>query len=93
MIPAPHTPLFFQDEVEVLQQVKKGGTIHNMEDELAAKTQEVAELNQQLEEIRAAFGSEGVQQVSCFVFSHLPVHSEKDSSPTDFILKTSTWLN
>lgn len=34
-----------------------------MEDALAAKTQEVAELNQELEEIRAAFGSEGVQQV------------------------------
>lgn len=77
MTPAPHTPLFFQDEVEVLQQVKKGGTIHNMEDALAAKTQELAELNQELEEIRAAFGSEGVQQVSCFVFSLLPLHSEK----------------
>lgn len=35
-----------------------------MEDALAAKTQEVAELNQELEEIRAAFGSEGVQQVT-----------------------------
>lgn len=34
-----------------------------MEDALAAKTQEVAELNQELEEIRAVFGSEGVQQV------------------------------
>lgn len=40
-----------------------------MEDALAAKTQEVAELNQELEEIRAAFGSEGVQQVK--VVCHL----------------------
>lgn len=34
-----------------------------MEDALAAKTRAVEELNRELEEIRAAFGTEGVQQV------------------------------
>lgn len=48
-----------------------------MEDALAAKTQEVAELNQELEEIRAAFGSEGVQQVRCFVCGIPLLHSDK----------------
>lgn len=50
-----------QEEVEPLQQVTKGGT---MEDALAAKTQAVEELSRELEEIRAAFGTEGVQQVN-----------------------------
>lgn len=67
LTPPPLPTLFCQDE-EVLQQVKKRGTIHNMEDALAAKTQEVAELNQELEDIRAVFGSEGVQQVKVFDF-------------------------
>lgn len=35
-----------------------------MEDALAAKTQAVEELSRELEEIRAAFGTEGVQQVN-----------------------------
>lgn len=45
-------------------QVRKGGTIQDMEDALAAKTQAVVELSRELEEIRAAFGTEGVQQVN-----------------------------
>ncbi|XP_045915257.1 A-kinase anchor protein 9 isoform X4 [Micropterus dolomieu] len=52
-----------EDEVEPLQQVRKGGT---MEDALAAKTQAVEELSRELEEIRAAFGTEGVQQLQDF---------------------------
>lgn len=47
-----------------MQRVKKPGTIHDMEEALAAKTQAVAELSRELEEIRAAFGTEGVQQVN-----------------------------
>lgn len=53
-----------QDEVEPLQQIKKAGTIPDMEKALVAKTQVVEELTQELEEIRAAFGTEGVQQVN-----------------------------
>ncbi|XP_049891352.1 A-kinase anchor protein 9 isoform X3 [Epinephelus moara] len=54
---------FIWEEVEPLQQVTKGGT---MEDALAAKTQAVEELSRELEEIRAAFGTEGVQQLQDF---------------------------
>ncbi|KAM6903836.1 A-kinase anchor protein 9 [Lycodopsis pacificus] len=54
---------FIWEEVESLQQVTKGGT---MEDALAAKTQAVEELSQELEEIRAVFGTEGVQQLQDF---------------------------
>lgn len=57
---------FPQDEVEPLKQIKKGGTIQTMETELAAKTKVVEELTQELEDIRAAFGTEGVQQVNLF---------------------------
>lgn len=53
-----------QEEVEPLQQVTKGGTMQDMEDALAAKTQAVEELSRELGEIRAAFGTEGVQQVN-----------------------------
>uniref|UniRef100_A0A667WQ12 A-kinase anchoring protein 9 n=1 Tax=Myripristis murdjan TaxID=586833 RepID=A0A667WQ12_9TELE len=55
-----------QEEVEPLQQVTKGGTMQDMEDALAAKTQAVEELSRELEEIRAAFGTEGVQQLQDF---------------------------
>lgn len=58
---------FLQDEVEPLQQMKKAGTIQAMETELAAKTKVVEELTLELEEIRAAFGTEGVQQVNLFL--------------------------
>ncbi|KAK9526749.1 hypothetical protein VZT92_015432 [Zoarces viviparus] len=54
---------FIWEEVESLQQVTRGGT---MEDALAAKTQAVDELSQELEEIRAVFGTEGVQQLQDF---------------------------
>ncbi|XP_034401671.1 A-kinase anchor protein 9 isoform X4 [Cyclopterus lumpus] len=54
---------FIWEEVESLQQVTKGGT---MEDALASKTQAVEELSRELEEIRAAFGTEGVQQLQDF---------------------------
>lgn len=52
--------------MEPLQQMKKAGTIQAMETELAAKTKAVDELTQELEDIRAAFGTEGVQQVNPF---------------------------
>ncbi|AWP21551.1 putative A-kinase anchor protein 9 [Scophthalmus maximus] len=55
---------FIWDEVESLQQVTKGGTMQDMEDALAAETQSVEDLSQ--EEIRAAFGTEGVQQLQDF---------------------------
>lgn len=62
--------------MEPLQQMKKAGTIQAIEMELAAKTKVVEELTQELEEIRAAFGTEGVQQVNlflnCFFFSAFP---------------------
>ncbi|XP_039977214.1 A-kinase anchor protein 9 isoform X2 [Xiphias gladius] len=54
------------EEVEPLQQVTKGGTMQDMEDALAAKTKAVEELSRELEEIRAAFGTEGVQQLQDF---------------------------
>ncbi|XP_068567205.1 A-kinase anchor protein 9 isoform X2 [Cebidichthys violaceus] len=54
---------FIWEEVESLQQVTKGGS---MEDALAAKTQAVEELSRELEEIRAVFGTEGVQQLQDF---------------------------
>uniref|UniRef100_A0A671W395 A-kinase anchoring protein 9 n=1 Tax=Sparus aurata TaxID=8175 RepID=A0A671W395_SPAAU len=57
---------FIWEEVEPLQQVTKGGTIQDMEDALAAKTQAVEELSRELEDIRAAFGTEGVQQLQDF---------------------------
>ncbi|XP_058475403.1 A-kinase anchor protein 9 isoform X2 [Solea solea] len=57
---------FIWEEVEHLQQVTKGGTIQDMEDALSAKTQAVQELSQELEEIRAAFGTEGVNQLQDF---------------------------
>uniref|UniRef100_A0A8P4KIH0 Pericentrin/AKAP-450 centrosomal targeting domain-containing protein n=1 Tax=Dicentrarchus labrax TaxID=13489 RepID=A0A8P4KIH0_DICLA len=43
-----------------------GRTMQDMEDALAAKTQAVEELSRELEEIRAAFGTEGVQQLQDF---------------------------
>lgn len=52
--------------MEPLQQMKKAGTIQAMELQLAAKSKMVEELTQELEEIRAAFGTEGVRQVNLF---------------------------
>ncbi|KAI3358086.1 hypothetical protein L3Q82_003096 [Scortum barcoo] len=55
-----------KEEVEPLQQVTKGDKTQDMEDALAAKTQAVEELSRELEQIRAAFGTEGVQQLQDF---------------------------
>lgn len=55
---------FLQDEVEPLQQMKKAGAIQDMEKALAEKTKVVEELTEELEDIRATFGTEGVQQVA-----------------------------
>lgn len=55
---------FLQDEVELLQQMKKAGAIQDMEKALAEKTKVVEELTEELEDIRATFGTEGVQQVA-----------------------------
>lgn len=52
--------------MEPLQQMKKTKTIQAMEMELAAKTKVVEDLTQELEEIKAAFSTEGVQQVNLF---------------------------
>ncbi|KAM3596676.1 uncharacterized protein V6R79_018870 [Siganus canaliculatus] len=58
---------FIWEEVEPLPQVtEESGSLPDMEDALAAKTQAVEELSKELEEIRAAFGSEGVQQLQDF---------------------------
>ena len=48
---------------EELQQAEPPSHLQAMEDELAAKNLAVEELSRELEEIRAAFGAEGVQQV------------------------------
>lgn len=55
---------FLQDEVEPFQQMKKAGAIQDMEKALAEKTKVVEELTEELEDIRATFGTEGVQQVA-----------------------------
>ncbi|XP_028256635.1 A-kinase anchor protein 9 isoform X2 [Parambassis ranga] len=60
------TKEFIWEEVEPLQPVTKGGTVQDMEDALAAKTRAVEELSRELEEIRSAFGAEGVQQLQDF---------------------------
>lgn len=57
--------------MEPLKQVTKGGTMQDMEDALAAKTQTVEELSRELEEIRAAFGTEGVQQVNGLLLKYI----------------------
>lgn len=50
--------------MEPLQQIKKAGAIQDMEKALAEKTKVVEELTEELEDIRATFGTEGVQQVA-----------------------------
>lgn len=50
-----------------MQQETRGGRVQVMEEELAAKTLVVEQLSRELEEFRAAFGTEGVQQVMCCV--------------------------
>lgn len=68
------TPIFpVQEEAESVQQETKGGTLQDMEDALAAKTQAADELKQELEEIRATFGTEGIQQVSVVLQHYMVV--------------------
>ncbi|CAB1320859.1 unnamed protein product [Coregonus sp. 'balchen'] len=55
-----------QDEVDPVLQEARGGRVQVMEEELAAKTLVVEELSRELEEFRAAFGTEGVQQLQDF---------------------------
>ncbi|KAM9737616.1 A-kinase anchor protein 9 isoform 2-T2 [Menidia menidia] len=57
---------FIWEEVESLQQGTKARTVQDMEDALAAKSQAVEELSRELEEIKSAFGTEGVQQLQDF---------------------------
>ncbi|XP_077363788.1 uncharacterized protein akap9 isoform X3 [Festucalex cinctus] len=55
---------FIWEEAE--REVIKGGRIQDVEEALAAKTRAVEELSQELAEIRAAFGTEGVQKLQDF---------------------------
>ncbi|XP_056154299.1 A-kinase anchor protein 9 [Lampris incognitus] len=57
---------FVWEDAEVLQQVAKEGRMQDIEDALAAKTLAVEELSRELEELRSAFGTEGVQQLQDF---------------------------
>ncbi|XP_032437219.1 A-kinase anchor protein 9 isoform X1 [Xiphophorus hellerii] len=56
---------FIWDEVEALQPTE-GRTVQNMEDALAVKNQALEELSRELEEMRSAFGADGVQQLQDF---------------------------
>lgn len=65
------TPMEFSkdciwEELHALRKEGKGVRVQGMEEELAAKTQVVEELRRELEEIRAAFGTEGVRQLQDF---------------------------
>ncbi|XP_061124051.1 A-kinase anchor protein 9 isoform X2 [Syngnathus typhle] len=51
---------------EGVREVMKAGRLEDVEEALAAKTRAVEELSQELEEIRAAFGTEGVQKLQDF---------------------------
>lgn len=50
--------------MEYLQQLTEGQALANMEDARAARTQTEEELTRELDHLKAAFGAEGVQQVS-----------------------------
>ncbi|XP_064839611.1 A-kinase anchor protein 9 isoform X8 [Oncorhynchus masou masou] len=65
-IPMETSKEFIWEEVDPVQQEARGGRVQVMEEELAAKTLVVEELSRQLEEFRAAFGTEGVQQLQDF---------------------------
>ncbi|XP_037119132.1 A-kinase anchor protein 9 isoform X2 [Syngnathus acus] len=51
---------------EGVREVMKAGRLEDVEEALAAKTRAVEELSQELEDIRAAFGTEGVQKLQDF---------------------------
>ncbi|XP_019718999.1 A-kinase anchor protein 9 isoform X2 [Hippocampus comes] len=55
---------FIWEEAE--RKVMKGSAIQDVKEALAAKTRAVEELSQELEEIRAEFGTEGVQKLQEF---------------------------
>ncbi|XP_043993561.1 A-kinase anchor protein 9 isoform X3 [Gambusia affinis] len=57
---------FIWEEVEALQQPTEGRTVQDMEDALAVKNQALEELSRELEEMRTAFGADGVQQLQDF---------------------------
>ncbi|XP_061753520.1 A-kinase anchor protein 9 isoform X2 [Nerophis ophidion] len=57
---------FIWEEAEPLPELMKEGRMQDIADSLAVKTQAVEELSQELEEIRAAFGTEGVQKLQDF---------------------------
>ncbi|XP_018410302.1 PREDICTED: A-kinase anchor protein 9-like [Nanorana parkeri] len=65
-----HTP--WEEEFEVRETFCNRGTqsslsrLEVMEDELVGKQQEIEELNRELEEMRAAYGTEGLQQLQEF---------------------------
>lgn len=55
-----------------------------MEDELVGKQQEIEELNRELEEMRAAYGTEGLQQVREKLYLY-PTDSLTATSSLDFM--------
>ncbi|XP_077599313.1 A-kinase anchor protein 9 isoform X2 [Stigmatopora nigra] len=55
---------FFWEEAE--REVTKGGKIQAVKEALAAKSRAVEELSRELQDIRAAFGTEGVQKLQDF---------------------------
>ncbi|XP_054909615.1 A-kinase anchor protein 9 isoform X3 [Poeciliopsis prolifica] len=57
---------FIWEEVDALQQPTEGRTVQDMEDALAVKNQALEELSRELEEMRSAFGADGVQQLQDF---------------------------
>ncbi|XP_056375007.1 A-kinase anchor protein 9 isoform X2 [Hyla sarda] len=72
-LPANNTThILWEEEFGVRETFSERGTqssqtrLEVMEDELAGKQQEIEELNRELEEMRAAYGNEGLQQLQEF---------------------------
>ncbi|KAM5158336.1 A-kinase anchor protein 9 [Mantella aurantiaca] len=67
-----HSSAPWEEEFEVRETLCERGTqsalsrLEVMEDELVGKQQEIEELNRELEEMRAAYGTEGLQQLQEF---------------------------
>uniref|UniRef100_A0A3B4BA49 Pericentrin/AKAP-450 centrosomal targeting domain-containing protein n=1 Tax=Periophthalmus magnuspinnatus TaxID=409849 RepID=A0A3B4BA49_9GOBI len=57
---------FQNEEVDAMDQMTSGGSLQEVEDILAEKSREVEKLNRELEEMRSAFGADGVQQLQDF---------------------------
>ncbi|XP_055081545.1 A-kinase anchor protein 9 isoform X2 [Periophthalmus magnuspinnatus] len=57
---------FIWEEVDAMDQMTSGGSLQEVEDILAEKSREVEKLNRELEEMRSAFGADGVQQLQDF---------------------------